>query len=262
MPKSSENQRKKINAESSAVAIGDTSRMARPSPLRVLLVEDDDATADVISHYFTDQGVPVVHAVDGPTALKALRERTIDLVVLDVILPGPDGLEVCRDIRSYSDIPIILLSARASEADRLLGFEAGADDYVPKPFSTKELFWRVVALVRRSRGQVGPLRRSIVVDDVVLEPGALRAVRDGRDLGLTSYEFNILYALAERRGRVCTREQLIEAAGGTADGAFERSIDVHVSRVRQKLGDDARQPQILKTVRGAGYLFARPAEEE
>ena len=120
----------------------------------------------------------------------------------------------------------------------------------------------VGVLVRRARGQVGPVRRSIIVDDVVLEPGALRAVRDGRDLGLTSYEFNILYALAERRGRVCTREQLIEAAGGTADGAFERSIDVHVSRVRQKLGDDARQPQILKTVRGAGYLFARPAEEE
>ena len=119
-----------------------------------------------------------------------------------------------------------------------------------------------MAHVRRARGQVGPLKRNIVVDDVVLEPGALRASRNGRDMGLTSYEFNILYALAERRGRVCTREALIEAAGGSADGAFERSIDVHVSRVRQKLGDDARTPSILKTVRGAGYLFARPVDDE
>jgi DNA-binding response OmpR family regulator len=261
MPKSIDS-RKKSKEETANDAVSDTMRSARPTPLRVLLVEDDDATAHIISHYFTEQGVPVVHAIDGASALTALRERTIDLVVLDVILPGPDGLEVCRDIRQSSDIPVILLSARASESDRLHGFEAGADDYVVKPFSTKELFWRVVALVRRTRGQVGPLRRSIVVDDVVLEPGALRALRNGRDLGLTSYEFNILYALAERRGRVCTREQLIEAAGGTAAGAFERSIDVHVSRVRQKLGDDARQPQILKTVRGAGYLFARPVEED
>jgi len=262
MPKTPDTRKKAKDDVSAAALASETARMARPTPLRVLLVEDDDATANVISHYFTEQGVPVVHAVDGPSALTALHERTIDLVVLDVVLPGPDGLEVCRDIRQYSDIPIILLSARATESDRLLGFEAGADDYVAKPFSTRELFWRVVALVRRTRGQVGPLRRSIVVEDVVLEPGALRAMRDGRDLGLTSYEFNILYALAERRGRVCTREALIEAAGGTADGAFERSIDVHVSRVRQKLGDDARQPAILKTVRGAGYLFARPVDEE
>jgi len=234
----------------------------RPSPLRVLLVEDDDATANVISHYFTDQGVPVTHAVDGPAAIQALRERTIDVVVLDIILPGPDGLEVCRQIREQSDLPIILLSAKVTEADRVAGFDVGADDYVPKPFSARELFSRVVALVRRARGQVGPIRKNIVVDDVILEPGALRATRNGRDLGLTSYEFNILYALAERRGRVCTRENLIEAAGGTAEGAFERSIDVHVSRVRQKLGDDARQPQVLKTVRGTGYLFARPSPDE
>lgn len=261
MPKTPE-PRKKSKDDAAVAAALDPSRSPRPTPLRVLLVEDDDATAKVITHYFTEQGVPVIHAVDGATAESAMREHTIDLVILDVILPGPDGLEVCRGIREHSDVPVILLSARTAEADRLAGFDVGADDYVPKPFSTRELFSRVVALVRRARGQVGPVRRSVVVDDVVLEPGALRATRNGRDLGLTSYEFNILYTLAEKRGRVCTREQLIEAAGGTAEGAFERSIDVHVSRVRQKLGDDARQPQLLKTVRGSGYLFARPVEEE
>jgi DNA-binding response OmpR family regulator len=261
MPKLSESSRKKPK-ESAGVPLGEPSRAARAAPVRVLLVEHDHATAGAIVQHFTEQGVPVTQVADGPSALAALRERATDVVLLGGMPPGHDGLEVCRQIREHSDVPIIVLSARTSENDRLLGFESGADDYVTKPFSTRELFSRVGALVRRARGQVGPVRRSIVVDDVVLEPGALRAVRDGRDLGLTSYEFNILYALAERRGRVCTREQLIEAAGGTAEGAFERSIDVHVSRVRQKLGDDARQPQVLKTVRGAGYLFARPVEEE
>jgi len=261
MPKSTDTRKRKSDEAPTLSGPAHFGR-PRPSPLRVLLVEDDDATANVISHYFTDQGVPVTHAVDGPAAIQALRERTIDVVILDVILPGPDGLEVCRQIREQSDLPIILLSAKVTEADRVAGFDVGADDYVPKPFSARELFSRVVALVRRARGQVGPIRKNIVVDDVILEPGALRATRNGRDLGLTSYEFNILYALAERRGRVCTRENLIEAAGGTAEGAFERSIDVHVSRVRQKLGDDARQPQVLKTVRGTGYLFARPSPEE
>lgn len=234
----------------------------RPTPLRVLLVEDDPATVALVSQHFTEQGVPVTHAVDGPAALQALRERPIDLILLDVLLPGPDGYDICRQVREYSDIPIIMISERVTEADKLMGFDSGADDFVGKPLSPREIFARVVALVRRARGQVGPLRKSLVIDDVVLEPGALRATRNGRDLGLTSYEFNILYALAERRGRVCTRELLIEAAGGVAEGSFERSIDVHVSRVRQKLGDDARTPRVLKTVRGTGYMFARPVAEE
>lgn len=261
MPKASDSRKRK--AEDAPPLSGPAHfGRPRPSPLRVLIVEDDEATAAIVSHHFTDQGVPVTHAVDGPAALQALRERPIDIVILDVMLPGPDGLEICRQIREQSDLPIIILSARTHEADRVAAFDSGADDFVPKPFSVRELFSRVVALVRRARGQVGPLKRNIVVDDVVLEPGALRASRNGRDLGLTSYEFNILYALAERRGKVCTREHLIEAAGGVAEGAFERSIDVHVSRVRQKLGDDARQPSVLKTVRGTGYLFARPSPDE
>ena len=259
MPKTPDAHKKKPKDDLPAAEIR---RASRAAPLRVLLIEDDDASARQITQHFTEQGVPVTHTIEGPSGHAALHERNVDLVLLAATLPGKDGLEVCREIRAYSDVPIILLSSRGNENDRIVGYDAGADDYVSKPFSVRELFARVGVLVRRARGQVGPVRRSIIVDDVVLEPGALRAVRDGRDLGLTSYEFNILYALAERRGRVCTREQLIEAAGGTAEGAFERSIDVHVSRVRQKLNDDARQPQILKTVRGAGYLFARPVEEE
>lgn len=261
MPKATDSRKRKSDEVPTITGPAHFGR-PRPSPLRVLLVEDDETAAAIVSHHFTDQGVPVTHAVDGPAAIQALRERAIDVVILDIMLPGPDGLEVCRQIREQADLPIIILSARQHEADRIAAFDSGADDFVPKPFSARELFARVVAHVRRARGQVGPLKRNIVVDDVVLEPGALRASRNGRDMGLTSYEFNILYALAERRGRVCTREHLIEAAGGVAEGAFERSIDVHVSRVRQKLGDGARQPHILKTVRGTGYLFARPTPDE
>jgi len=243
-------------------SVADTARACRPTPLRVLLVADDAETVRLIDPPFSDQGVFLTHALDGGAALTALRERTGDVVLLDALLPGPGGLELCRQIREQSDVPVILLSARTAEEDRLLGFEAGADDYVCKPFSPRELLYRVVALVRRARGQVGPARHAIQVGELVLEPGSLRAMRNGRDLGLTSYEFHILYALVLRRGRACSREQLIDAAGGSAENGFERSIDVHVSRVRQKLGDHARQPQLLKTVRGTGYLFARPTLEE
>ncbi len=178
------------------------------------------------------------------------------MVLLDLMLPGMDGLEVCRELRARSDVPMIMLTARGEEADRVMGLELGADDYLAKPFSPRELLARMRALLRRARGQVGPSTRPIHTGPLSLEPSSRRATLDGKELNLTGYEFALLRVLAERAGRVLTREQLLELAKGTAEESFDRSIDVHISRLRQKLGDDAKHPRLLKTVRGVGYLLA------
>jgi DNA-binding response OmpR family regulator len=177
-------------------------------------------------------------------------------VLLDLMLPGKDGLEVCRELRARSDVPIIVLTARGEEADRVLGLELGADDYLAKPFSPRELLARIRAVVRRARGRAGPEAGVVRVGGLVVDPAARRVTLDGRDIALTGYEFALLDALARRAGRVLSREQLMELAGGNAEEAFDRSIDVHVSRLRQKLGDDPKRPRLIKTVRGAGYLLA------
>jgi DNA-binding response OmpR family regulator len=233
----------------------------RDARISALLVEDDDLAGRATQHFLAEQGVPTTWVRDGAEALRETARRTFDVVLLDLILPGQDGLEVCRAIRERSDIPIIILSARKSEDERVSGFDAGADDYVVKPFSPRELVSRLLALVRRVRGQVGPVRPPIVADDLRLEPQTLSAVRAGRDLHLTSHEFSLLYALVSRRGKIVSREQLIEAAGGNLDASIERSVDVHVSRLRNKLGDDARHPNLLKTVRGSGYMFVGVPQE-
>jgi DNA-binding response OmpR family regulator len=181
------------------------------------------------------------------------------VVVLDVMLPSMTGIEICQALRGRSDVPIIMLSARGEEADKVIGLELGADDYLAKPFSPRELLARIRTTVRRARGRMGPRHRPVQVGGLALDPGARQAILDGQHLDLTSYEFSLLYALAERAGRVLPRERLMELAGGHPDEAFDRSIDVHVSRLRQKLGDDPRKPRFIKTVRGAGYQFiARP----
>jgi two-component system response regulator RstA len=151
-----------------------------------------------------------------------------------------------------------MLTARGEEADRVLGLELGADDYLPKPFSPRELLARAQALVRRARGLAGPAAKPVVVGELELDPGALRASLRGRELDLTAYEFRLLHALAERAGRVLARERLLELVRGSAEEAFDRSIDVHISRLRAKLGDDPRRPRLLKTVRGAGYQLVAP----
>jgi DNA-binding response OmpR family regulator len=156
-------------------------------------------------------------------------------------------------------VPIVILTARGEEADRVMGLELGADDYLAKPFSPRELLARIRAVVRRARGQVGPSVKPVHVGALALDPGARRATVEGQEIVLTGYEFSLLYALASRAGRVLSREQLIELAGGSADDAFDRSVDVHVSRLRQKLGDDPKNPRMLKTVRGSGYMLAAEA---
>ncbi|HYS79676.1 MAG TPA: response regulator transcription factor [Anaeromyxobacteraceae bacterium] len=224
--------------------------------MTALLVEDDARLAALTREYLESHGMAVTLASDGRRGLAEALARRYDVVLLDLMLPEKHGLEVCRELRARSDVPIVVLTARGEEADRVMGLELGADDYLPKPFSPRELLARIHAVVRRARGQVGPSLEKVQVGGLVLDPGAQRATYLGRELALTGYEFALLKALAERAGRILTREQLMEIAKGSAEESFDRSIDVHVSRLRHKLGDDPRRPQLLKTVRGLGYLLA------
>ena len=228
--------------------------------LTALLVEDDVRLAALTADYLGGHGVVVTRAADGVAGLEEALRHPYDVVLLDLLLPGKDGLDVCRELRSRSDVPIIVLTARGDAADRVLGLEIGADDYVSKPFSPRELLARIRAVVRRARGQVGPKVKPVRVGDLALDPGARRATVSDREITLTGYEFSLLYALASRPGRVLSREQLIDLAGGNPDEAFDRSVDVHVSRLRHKLGDDPKNPRMLKTVRGAGYMLATEGE--
>jgi two-component system response regulator RstA len=228
--------------------------------IRVLMVEDDQRLADLTGQYLERHGAVVAVARAGNEGLEEARRQRYDVVLLDIMLPGMSGIEVCQRLREQSDVPILMITARGEEADRVMGLEIGADDYLAKPFSPRELLARVRALVRRARGQVGPTTRAVHVGDLDLDPGARTASLSGRPLDLTGYEFSLLYALASRAGRVLSREQLMELARGSAEEAFDRSIDVHVSRLRHKLGDDSRRPRRIKTVRGVGYQYAVETE--
>src|SRR5262245_57233811 len=210
-----------------------------------LLAEDDERLARFIAEFLEQHGVGVTRVADGEAALRAARARSFDIVILDLMLPRRDGLDVCRVLRTRSAVPILVVTARTGEADRVVGLELGADDYLGKPFSARELLARIRALVRRARGQVGPAADVIRVGQLELRTGSLNAVYAGRPLDLTSYEFAILKALAERGGRVLSREQILELVKGTCDDAFDRSIDVRISRIRQKLGDDQ---SLIRTV--------------
>jgi DNA-binding response OmpR family regulator len=229
-----------------------------PQPtIKVLLVEDDARLAQLTARYFESHGVVVTVAGDGLEGQAEALRRQYDCVILDLMLPGRDGVEVCRQLRQRSDVPIVMVTARGEESDRVLGLEVGADDYVTKPFSPRELLARIRANVRRVRGQAGPASDSLAVGTLVLDPATMAVSLEGKPVeGITAYEFSILRALAQRPGKVLSREQLLDLAKGSADLSFDRSIDVHVSRLRAKLGDDSRNPKILKTVRGAGYMLA------
>jgi DNA-binding response OmpR family regulator len=230
------------------------------TPTLALLVEDDLRLAALTREYLEGHGVAVVHVADGRRGQEEALTGRFDVVLLDLMLPGKDGLEVCKELRARSDVPVIVLTARGEEADRVLGLELGADDYLAKPFSPRELLARIRAVVRRAKGKAGPAREAVKVGGLTVDPAARRVTLDGREVVLTGYEFDLLHALARRAGRVLAREQLMELAKGSAEDAFDRSIDVHVSRLRQKLGDDPRRPRLIKTVRGAGYLLAGEGE--
>ncbi len=224
--------------------------------LSVVYIEDDQRIARLTAKYLETHGILVTLAGDGAEGVTAVTRERPDIVLLDLMLPGMDGLEVCRQLRTRTSVPIIMVTARTEEADRVLGLEGGADDYLVKPFSSRELLARIRAHARRALGKVGPSTMLVRVGDVAIDVAARTATHAGQELALTTYEFTLLHALAERAGRVLTREQLVDLVRGSADEAFDRTIDVHVSRLRQKLNDDPRNPRILKTVRGIGYMLA------
>jgi DNA-binding response OmpR family regulator len=224
--------------------------------ISVLYIEDDERLARLTAQYLETHGVRVTVAANGNDGLALALKQPPDVVLLDLMLPGMGGLEICRRLRERVDTPIIMVTAHGEEPDRIVGLEGGADDYIAKPFSSRELLARIRAQARRARGQVGPAAQAIVVGDLRIEPQGMRATIGDRVLALTTYEFALLRALAERAGRVLTREQLMDMVRGNAEEAFDRSIDVHISHLRQKLGDDPRNPRLLKTVRGAGYMLA------
>lgn len=224
--------------------------------LKVVYVEDDERLGRLTSQYLTSHGVDVFLVARGDLAVAEVLRVRPDVVLLDLMLPGGDGVQVCRSLRERLDVPIVMVTARTEEADRVLGLEGGADDYVPKPFSSRELLARIRAQARRARGKTGPPKGRVQAGDVVVDPVTMTATLKGTPLALTTFEFTLLRVLAERAGRVLTREQLLELVHGTSEESFDRSIDVHVSRLRHKLGDDPRNPRRLKTVRGVGYVLA------
>jgi DNA-binding response OmpR family regulator len=225
-------------------------------PISVVYIEDDERLAALTARYLESHGVRVTLAFDARDGIAKTLRCCPDAILLDLMLPGTGGLEACRELRSRIDTPILMVTARGEEADRVMGLEGGADDYIHKPFSSRELLARIRAQVRRARGRVGPASNVLRVGGLVIDAASMRATIDGKDLSLTTYELKLLRALAERAGRVHTREQLVDLVRGSADEAFDRSIDVHISHLRQKLGDDPRSPRLLKTVRGIGYLLA------
>jgi len=222
--------------------------------IRTLLIDDDPKLAELLTAYLAPHGVVLQHAPDGPRGLEALDDG-VDVVLLDVMMPGMDGLAVLRRIRERSATPVLMLTARGDETDRVVGLELGADDYLAKPFSPRELLARMRAVLRRV--QPRGVDDRVVVGDLELDPGSRSAGLGGADLRLTGLQFDLLLALAERAGRVVSRDALWEAAGRGDTVVSERTVDVHISALRAKLGDDARKPRRLLTVRGAGYLLAR-----
>jgi two-component system response regulator RstA len=225
-----------------------------PDDLTLLLIEDDVRLARFTTEYLERYAVSVTHVIDGEQGLREAKRRVHDAVLLDLNLPTVDGIEVCRQLRQRSDVPILMVTARTDEMDRVLGLEVGADDYVSKPFSPRELLARIRAAVRRARGQVVPTG-VLRVGPLELSSSAMTATLNGKPIDLTSYEFLILRVLAERKGQALSREQIMDLAKGSVDEAFDRSIDVRVSRLRHKLGDNPRRASLLRTVRGVGYAL-------
>jgi two-component system, OmpR family, response regulator len=223
--------------------------------LSIVYVEDDQRLAQLTGRYLESHGVQVCLVPRGDLAVAEVLRVRPDVVLLDLMLPGADGTQVCRMLRERVDVPIIMVTARNEEADRVIGLEGGADDYVVKPFSSRELLARIRAQSRRASGKAGPPAARVSVGELVVDAATMSATLRGQPLTLTTFEFSLLRALAERAGRVLAREQLLSLLHGSADEAFDRSIDVHISRLRHKLGDDPRNPHILKTVRGVGYML-------
>ncbi|NGO79078.1 response regulator transcription factor [Streptomyces sp. YC504] len=228
-------------------------------PARVLVVDDDPTVAEVVAGYLDRAGYLVERFADGPSALRAAGERPPDLVVLDLMLPGMDGLEVCRRLRERAPVPVIMLTARGDEDDRILGLEMGADDYVTKPFSPRELVLRVDSVLRRARLPRRGESSVLSYAGITLDPSGRRATKDGRELALTLREFDLLSYLLRHPGEACSRERLMREVWGWEFGDLS-TVTVHVRRLRGKIEDDPARPRLIRTVWGVGYRFEEAKE--
>jgi DNA-binding response OmpR family regulator len=229
---------------------------------RILVIDDDRKLCRLIGDYLSPLGYAVTAVHTGPEGAEKAAAEPWHAVILDLMLPGMDGFEVLKAIRHKSDVPVLMLTARGDEADRIVGLEIGADDYLPKTFSTRELLARLRAVTRRTRASAKPEEPEpeVVVGALRINAGARTAVMGDQPLTLTPVEYDLLYALARSRGRVRSREALIEDIRDRNYDVFDRSIDVHISALRKKLGDDAKNPRFIRTVRAAGYMMVNPDE--
>jgi len=234
-----------------------------PAPANsILIVEDDRNTAELIATYLEREGFVSHLAHDGEQGLSAARQLQPLLVVLDVMLPELDGFEICRRLRAESEVPILFLTAREEEIDRVLGFSLGADDYVVKPFSPRELVERVKAILRRSRAANRQADREILrLADLTLDPEKHKVTRDGQEIKLTGSEYLLLQALMSAPGRVFSREELLDRFYPDGEAVIDRVIDVHINKLRQKLERDPAHPIYIETVRGFGYRFAEQGSQ-
>jgi len=223
---------------------------------RVLLIEDDARLAGLVRDYLTEAGFKVAHMLTGAAGLAAEAREAFDAVILDLMLPDMDGLEICRRVRARGETPILMLTARGDALDRVVGLEMGADDYLPKPFEPRELLARLKAILRRGRSAAAK-SDTLAFGRLEVDRGAREVRIDGAAVSLTGAQYELLVALAEHAGRVLSREQLMDLVKGEPLEAFDRSIDVHISRIRQVIEDDPKKPRRVLTIRGAGYVFAK-----
>jgi DNA-binding response OmpR family regulator len=227
----------------------------------LLMIEDDVRLARMVSEYLRASSFAVSHAPDAQTGLARLQSAGVDLVILDLMLPDMDGLQVCQRIRALpgalGQVPVLMLTAKGDPMDRIIGLEMGADDYLPKPFEPRELLARIKAILRRKGSDTSSNTHTMQFGSLEIDRDARRVSVKGQPCELTSYQFDLLVALAERAGRVLSRDQIMEAVRGRELEAFDRSIDVHMGRIRAAIEADPKAPQRILTVRGVGYVFAR-----
>lgn len=237
------------------------------NPQKILIVDDDREISTLLAEYLEKNGYRAVTAGDGKAMQKALQEHRIDLIVLDLNLPGEDGLTLCRNLRSHSATPVIMLTARGEPVDRILGLEMGADDYVPKPFEPRELFARIRSVLRRTQA-LPPNMQSSETQQIkfagwTMDVTARHLINaSGVVVALSGAEYRLLKIFLDHANRVLSRDHLLNLTQGRDADPFDRSIDLQISRLRQKLGDDARSPQIIKTVRNEGYVLATQVAKE
>ena len=227
----------------------------------ILVVDDDREIRTLLRDYLEKNGFRATAVADGQETRRALERGRFDLIVLDLMLPHESGLEICRELRTRSDVPVVMLTALGEEVDRVVGLEVGADDYLAKPFSPRELLARLRAILRRRAGRLPAGPPPLRFGRLELDRGAREVRLDGSEVALTSYQFDLLAALAAHAGRVLSRERLMDLVKGAELDAFDRSIDVHISRIRAAIEDDPKHPRRIITVRGAGYVFARSQDE-